>query len=220
MFRSLVPFALVLVGCSGTDPLDGGQYGEEAGASCAPQSSSPLAADEVSALGFAPQAMLDLVGPAQTVPLTWADGSVTDLTLEVTVDGAMELVDYELEESEGDGTAAPAIELGCADLVEIEVRFRFSTADGLLDEEMSARLTSADGQTAGLTVDLDRISGTLDPWAFAPEGNDWDELRAWMMADWSAAGPSGVIDGQGSGTDGDLAFAESVTLAAWGAASE
>ncbi len=212
MVRWFVPF--VMVGCAGTEPLDGGQYGEE-GTRCEAVSRAPLAADEVSALGFAPQDLLALVGPPETVTLTWAEGGTTELALEVVADGAMELVDYELATEDG---SEPAIDLGCADLVELEVTFSFATADGVLDESVATRLASADGLVASAWVDLDEPRGTFDAWDYAPAGNDWDDLRAWVAAEWSTAGASGVVEGQGSGTDGDVAFAEMLPIGSWGSA--
>ncbi len=64
------------------------------------------------------------------------------------------------------------------------------------------------------------MDGTFDPWDYAPANNDWDEVRAWITASWTAAGASGVIAGQGSGTDGEVAFAEALDIASWGEAAE
>lgn len=233
MRRIFVVLSLGAVACDlgAADPNDGGQFGEEAGARCEAVGATPLGADEVSALGFAPQALLDLAVGTHADTLAWAQlGTTTGVTLTVSHDGgAMELVDYEVVSEGGSGGMEPAIEpaLFCADQVEIEVAVSLTTDDGAFAESWTVRLAAAEAARASFSRELDAVSGTFDPWDHAPAGNTYDTMRAWVDVAFDAAGASGVISGQGEGVEGgdrmdpdSVAYAESVDIGSWGAPRE
>lgn len=218
----LVPLVLTTACTLGTDPDDGGQIGEESGARCEAVGSTPLAVDEESSLGFAPQALIDLAVGSTTSPLAWTDGTSTTLHEDVVVTGAMELVDYEVVDTgTGNGTAtAMEMSLWCPDQVEIEVTLALSSDDGRLAESVETRIRAAEAGQVTAWMSLDQPQGTFDAWDFAPASNDYDDLRAWVDLTWDSAGPAGTVHGQGSGTDGDVAFAENLDIGSWGAESE
>ncbi|MCA9490557.1 MAG: hypothetical protein KC621_11565 [Myxococcales bacterium] len=218
----LVPLVLTTACTLGTDPNDGGQIGEESGSRCEAVGHTPLAVDEESALGFAPQALVDLAVGSTTSTLTWADGASTTLHEDVVVTGAMELVDYEVvETATGNGGSTP-MEMAswCPDQVEIEVTLGLTTDDGRFAESVATRLTASEATLVNASLSLDQPQGTFDAWDFAPANNDYDDLRAWIDLSWTDAGPAGVVQGQGEGTDGEVAFAENVEIGRWGAESE
>lgn len=218
----LVPLVLTTACTLGTDPDDGGQIGEESGARCEAVGRTALAVDEESALGFAPQALVDLAVGSTTSTLDWADGTSTPLVEDVVVTGAMELVDYEvIDTGTGDGTqTAMEMALWCPDQVEIEVTLSLTTDDGRLAESVATRLQASEVDLVTAWMTLDQPQGTFDAWDFAPAGNDYDDMRAWIDLTWDASGASGVVHGQGEGTDGDTAFAENVDIGSWGVVEE
>lgn len=220
MHRWLLVAVALSTGCSiGTDPNDGGQIGEESGARCEAQSHTALTVDEVSELGFAPQALVDLAVGSTMSTLSWADGTSTDLTEEVVVSGAMEFVHYEVvDDGTGDGQTAMEMAMWCPDQVEIEVVLSLDTADGRFAEAIPTRIVASAEDQVTATLSLDAVDGTFDPWDFAPEGNDYDAVRAWVDLAWDANGPSGVVSGQGEGVDGEVAFAEAIDIGSWSGA--
>lgn len=214
-----IPFlAMVATACVIGEPRpdDGGQFGEE-GAACVAVERTALALDEESALGFAPQALLDAAAGEHAATLTWASGGSTPVAIGVEhAGGAVELVDYEYLTADGEPSA---MEMGCADLVEIEVDVTFATEDGAFAEAWAGRITSALEGEAGFAHDLDAVAGTFDPWDHAPAGSDYDEMRAWVSIRFASGVASGAVDGQGSGVVGDpddpesAAYAENVAIA-------
>ena len=214
---------VVATGCVFEErPDDGGQFGEE-GAACVAVERTALALDEASALGFAPQSLLDAAAGEHSATLTWSDGGATPLAISVTpvAGGAIELVDYEFLDEDGEPSA---MEMGCADLVEIEVDVTFATEDGAFAEAWSGRLTSPLADAADLWHDLDAVAGSFDPWDHAPAGNTYDEVRAWVSITFAAGDASGAVSGQGSGTEGDpsdpdsVAYAENLEIGRFGPA--
>lgn len=207
---------LLLAACA-VDPRpdDGGQFGEENGAGCVPVERTPLAPGEVSPLGFAPDAVASLLAPAE-VPLAWADGAATSLALAPTPDGPAEFVVYAWETG---GAAEPAA-TDCPDRVELPYRIGFATGDGAFDELLAVRVGAVAAARAEAYAALGDPAGTFDVDRFAPQDNDYEEVAVHLTLGFSATGPDGVVSGQGSGREGDVAFSEQFPIATWGAAAE
>ncbi|MBX2802576.1 MAG: hypothetical protein KTR31_33155 [Myxococcales bacterium] len=209
--------ALALMGCDPDAINPGGQIGSETGAECKRVDGTSLALDEVSSLGFSPQEMLDLAAGTHVYTLRYGQlGTETELTVDVTHDtGAVEWVDYEVVYPDNGDTVLSEPALDCGDQVEIEIELGFSTADGAFAEVFDVRLQAAYAGEASVWQDLEQLSGSFDPWDHAPAGNDFDDMRAWLSATFEEGRSSGRIDGQGSGEDGEVAFAQSVDVGSW-----
>jgi hypothetical protein len=220
--RGWFGLAAFAIGCTGGGWNDGGQFGEEGGARCEEASRTQLAADETSPLGFAPQAILDLLVGPRDETLTWASGGSTPLALEVVPDGDYAYVEQEFV-SDGSG-AEPA--LGCPNLVVVEGELTFATEDGAFDEHLPVVVQAESAALASLYDPLEQLAGAFDPWDHVPAGSDYDEARAWLEVSFDAAGASGVIEGQGSGVVGDpndpdsTAYAEGFEVASFGGSAE
>lgn len=193
------------IGCVGTTPPnDDGQFGEEAGARCDVVTRTPLALDEVSPLGFTAQSVLDLAEGTHPGTLTWLEaGGSSPLTLTVAQAGAIEYVEQAVVTTGTGSGEEPALSLWCPNLVSVGVDIGFVTDDGVFAEQWLGALTSdVEGQT-GFDRTLEDLAGTFDPWDHIPADTDFDEVTAWLEVSFDASGPSGLIHGQGSGTDGD-----------------
>lgn len=172
--------------------------------------------DEVSELGFAPQAVVDLALGEHEGTVTWDRGSDAAISLSVSQVGEARFVDSEVEVPDG---PVNDIWVECPDRVEVDVLVELSTDDGWFDESFELALISFDGELASFEqeLDLDELVGSFDiePDVASP---DYDELRAWVSADFDELGVVGVFEGQASGSedceDGDecSAWAEMVAI--------
>lgn len=131
--------ALTALGC-GT----GGQTGEETQGTCE-ESSTVIAMDAASPLGFSPKDMLDLVGDVSTAILRWQqtpdliygpESGQTSLTL--TLRRAVEARFVESRARTGQELAMPI----CQNRIEVTVEESVSTTGGALDETFGAALVA------------------------------------------------------------------------------
>lgn len=189
---------LVAVGCveGRARPGDGGQFGEESGAACKPQTETPLAWDEVSAAGLTAQELADLVAAEFTAPLTWADATSTALSVAATAPANPRFVDYEWED-DGSGIE-PA--MTCVDVVAIDVALAVTTDDGALAESVAVTLESAVATDVTAWIDLDAPSGSFRAADWAD--GDYDDVWADLELSFGGAGISGAIHGYGEKTEG------------------
>lgn len=193
-----------LVGCA----LDGGQSGEE-GARCEASSSTTLARDEVSPLGFTPAEVLAFTEGTHVGELVWADGPTTDVTVSVTFEGgSIAFVDYEVVTDDG---AEPAAEIGCADLVEVEERVAVVSADGAFDESFTVVLGAASADAMTGVHALDDVNGTFTVGDHV-DVSDYDAVSAWLDLRFDASGSSGTVAAQGT-IEGDPDDPESTSSA-------
>jgi hypothetical protein len=206
--------AVCATGCLVERSDDGGQFGEESGSECKAVAHTPLADDEVSPLGFSPDELRALV-PESSLPFDWADGGATTLTLTPEAVGPVEYVEYRVVQT-GSGGAEPALTRWCPNQVELGYQLGFHTTDGAFDEVWSLRIVGDTAARARAFVSTENFSGTFDAAAFAPLGNDYEAISVGVDLAWSGLGPSGMVWGQGSGTDGDVAFAEQFAVGSWG----
>jgi len=168
---------LVATACTPVDEPDpnlGGQFGEETGDKCELTDEVDLDWDEESPLGFTPNDLAALVVGDSSGTLTWADGAQADYASSIA-EGSSAF--YRVYEQVDDGSGAE-IDYGCGTVVAIELSMQFSSDDGALDESWDLTLESGYTDVAGLTVELDDVSGGLDISAFATETYDevWADL--------------------------------------------
>lgn len=205
-------FALSLfaVACVATPPDDGTpEPGDDPAASgCAAVSEQALGADEESPAGFSAAVALEAALGAHSVAVAWADGAGGVLELEVTQAGAPAWVDYEVLP---DGSGA-MIEIGCLDALEVPVQLLATSDDGRVALDVSARLL-ADADGGSVWVD---VSDDVDLAPFVPAGATYDDVRGFLSLRFDAAGVTGSLDGQGSGSNGNTAYAESFAVATLG----
>lgn len=206
---------LLLLACT-TESLDppGGQSGEE-DFGCLPQGSTPVGLDEVSPLGVSPAELLAVAEGRHLAGLSWAAGGETELELDVDPGAAIAWVDYEYE---SDGSMA--IEIGCADALEIDADLGFVTADGGFAEAFATTLQAVDatGLSWSASLGLDDVAGSYDAAEIDQERyNDGVDLH--FSGSFTEAGSSGTVDGQGMGHEGEgddgIAFAEAFEVASW-----
>lgn len=210
----------VLVGCAGK--TKGDTVGE--GSSC-DETRAPLALDEVSPLGFSAAELLARLPASETVPLTYSDASVTELTLTYAPAASAEFVD--LEPKPSDGSIETLMYAVCEDLVEVGVDVTLSTADGLFDEALEAPLRAMALDTASMRAELplDAMGGTFSIDAFTDE-TAYTDASAWALIVLGDGATTGDLHGQVSGggdcEEGEVctAWAADVPIGTWGAAAE
>ncbi|MEQ1507007.1 MAG: hypothetical protein ABMB14_32565 [Myxococcota bacterium] len=201
-------------GCAvGSDPLDGGQFGEESGARCEVATRTPLGRDEASALGFSPADVLAYAEGTHAATLAYTAGGSTGLTVEVAQTGALEYLEQHVVSGDGGGGAQTEAALFCPNVVSLGVTLGFATDDGAFAESWEVALLAEAADRVTLYQDLDAVAGTFDVWDHAPDPNDFDDATAWLELALDAAGATGIVHGQGSGTDGDVAFAQNFDVA-------
>lgn len=196
----------------------GGQTGEE-GASCDPVATTVLAMTDTSALGFSGADVMAVAGGSHRADLTWQVGGQTPLTVSVTGDGTVALVDYAIVGNTGNEAA-----LDCEDQLELGVAVTVATDDGGFDESFTAVLGArlADDARVSQLLDLGAMGGTYAVTSEIDQSR-FDEVRAWIDMAFDSGGWRGTVSGQGAGTDPndpDVAFAESFDIARWNATDD
>ena len=217
--------ALVLsaIALSTLTACDDEKSGTADGLSCE-ESRAEVALDEVTALGFSAAEVAAYAEGEHVETLAWTrDGSTTGLTITVTLSGeTANYVDSEPADTEGDTGAMPVEYDMCADYLEIPVTVSVITEDGAFNESWSTTLQAAAAASASLYHEFDPLAmtGTYDITLDNTEP-DYDELRAFFDASFSAEGTQGAISGQVSGSedceDGDdcSAWAGFLDIASW-----
>ena len=208
----------VVAGCGlGGKDLETGPYCED--------TPTVVALDEVTDLGFAAQALVDLAQGDHTETFTWArDDSTTPLSLTVTHGGGeARFVDSTAVYPDGGGES-PAIGVICEDRVEVDVDLQFATDDGAFDEAWALAIWGVESDTATFRQDLDPdgLGGSYD---MADDIGDeaYDDRSLWVGGAFALEGASGEVMGQISGSEdcdaGDTctAWAASVSVGSWGA---
>jgi len=199
----------------------GDQIGAEATVGCLPQTKTPLALDEASVLGFSGQQVLDKVAGEHVVTLKWSDEAQRQLTqsqliVTVTYDkGRVEYRDNEWhsDTSGGQEQSMIGIETDCPDTVEVDVQIMFHSEDGTFAETFDGTLVATSAEVVRWDQPLESLNGSFDASAFVPQGTRYDELRAWVGANFSDGVLSGVIEGQTSYVDEVVATAQQVPIA-------
>ncbi len=226
----LSSIALLVVACTGgsgpddptnpsdpSDPSDPTNPSDPTGLSEGPSceaTETEVTLDEVTALGFAAQAIVDLADGEHLSTMVWQDDGSSGLTVTATLEGRVLFVDEEAVYPTGSGEA-PAIGVVCEDYVAIEGTLRVATADGLLDETMDVTFRSMSGLVvdAGGALDPDDLTGSLVFDDFHEEV-DYDARSMLLNARFDSEGTSGEVAGSVQGT-GDCEDDEECT--AWAA---
>jgi hypothetical protein len=219
MHRTLPALLLVLAACPGSGRDDSAS---EAGFSCE-ATPSVLAIDEVSALGFSGAEVLALAQGTHESVLENADGTSSPLTVSVIYDkGEVRFMDSEPVD---DGSGIE-FAIGCTDWVEVDVSVSFSTADGAFAETWLLPVTAMDSSTASFSEDgtPDSFSGSIDFSAMLGEPGSYDDASVFVEGAFDAVGPSGEIDLQTTGHEGEgddgVSWANIDIFATWGSTSE
>ena len=212
----LLVASTALSACSDPETSAGGQIGGEA-AQCKAVTTTPLPMDQASVLGFSGADVMALAGGDHTATLTWAKGGTTDVTVSVATT-APEARYLDMEYVDDGSGIEPAI--GCADVVEVDVTFGFTTADGAFAESWASKIQAPSATEASFyrELDLGGLAGSyavteVDPAAF-------DEVRAFLDATFDATGAHGTVSGQailnGDASDPDsTASAQMFDIASW-----
>lgn len=208
-------FFTLMAELSACAPSGGGQVGEENFA-CLSVEDTVLDPSQESPLGFAAEQILSAISGTHQLPLTWADGGATSLTLELSSAGAITFQDREWVDSET-GTEAPQ-EIGledCEDVVEIEMLLGLQTDDGGLNESWSVRVLATSANNATTTYAFDAVTGSLDIASYALE-QDVDAVSAYVDVEFVSGVPSGSISGQSESSDGATVSSTGFEIATFG----
>ena len=204
-----------LVGCTGVDPFDGGQSGEE-GIQCGAIATTELGADEASVLGFGRTEVAALTEGAHATTLRYEAGGESALTLSVTLGDARFLDMDWIDDGTGE-LATPATEIGCADVVEVDASVGFSTEDGGFDETWDTALSAPMAELANFWVelDLDALGGSF---VYTPD-DTYEAITAYAQGSFDTSGATGEISAtgqqsEGSGDDGTVS-ATNLSVASW-----
>lgn len=211
----LAIFTTLCAACTVADlPADGGQSGEES-IFCGAVSSTALADDEASVLGFGRAEIDALAGGAHAGSLAYEAGGSSPLSLTVTLGGAV-FQDMEWVDDSG-AEATPTTEMACADLVSVEATVVFSTEDGAFAESWDTDVEAAMAESASFWVDLD-LDALGGSFTYTPDAA-YDEVNAWADATFDSGGAHGEIAGQGVQSTGDgpddTVSATSLAIASW-----
>jgi hypothetical protein len=155
--------AALLVGVTG---CAGGQTGEEETASCV-ETSTELAADEVSSLGFSPNDVRNFIEGTHGASFEWQpspkpygpESGPSELTLGVTSLGTSRFV-----ERQPNTVATASQEAGscCPEGVQLDVRIQLRTSGGALNETFNAVIEAQRASSASLMVLLaPELQGSL-----------------------------------------------------------
>jgi len=228
--------AASLLGALGFGACLGGQTGGETGVAAqnhdeqdtysgpgCEEASSTLEPDEVSPLGFGAADVLALLGESMTTPMVWLDTAA--LQVEVNVEpGPSELTITLLDSSnprfvevnpvdpEGDTELMPAS--SCLDRVDVDVTLYLATADGALDETVSATLHATDADFVDLIVPLDP-AGLTGTFRASPVSSAAALEGFALHTTYQPAGVSGDLSATLTETDGEVASASMIRFAEW-----
>lgn len=191
------------------------------------ETSSVLALDEVSTLGFSANDLIQLAAGTHQETLLYQDGTTTGLTLTLEyLDGEVRFVDSEPAESES-GQEADLIAPYCEDRLEVAVRVTFATDDGAFNEQWQDVLSAT-------TVDSATVNATFSPTGLTgsyvlevpADSQDYDEAKLFIDATFTAGATQGTVDAQVSGSNEDTAdgdgdaWAALIPIATWPASAE
>ena len=181
MRTPIIAVTLLSAACNVTDtgnPVDtGGEPSGNAG-SCE-EVETVITPDELTPLGFSAADVLGVAGGRHTETLAWLQGGLatssggepTQVEVNVDFDGSARFIESSPRQSLG-GSGSAADFAICNDRVELDATLTVSTADGALDETVSAvlRAETARLATASFSIPSDELSGDLKVNVNAPDG--------------------------------------------------
>jgi hypothetical protein len=185
----------LLTGCSGSPdgPQAGGQFGSESSSGCLAVSTTMLPMAEASVLGFSGADLMALVGGDHAATLAWAKGGSTEATVSVNTQATE--ARYLDREWTDDGSGIE-LAMDCPDVLEVDVIVGFTTADGAFRESWTSKIMAPTAAQASFFQELDlaALGGSYQVTEVNPA--EFDEVRAFLDADFDAEGVHGRIDGQ------------------------
>ena len=144
---------------------------------------SAVAADEVTALGFSANDVLTaLTGPFSASAEWYDTHTTTTLSLAVSGDGDATFYDREVAVDTGSGGLGGGADPQCSDELEVPVAIAFSTADGGFDEHISSSVFATDLSSLSVGGDLDwtALGGSFTITSLDP--SDWDTVTLSLEA--------------------------------------
>ena len=114
----------------------------------------------------------------------------------------------------------PSIGVECSDYVAVDGILNLQSDDGQLNEALSLTISLTENDIADLSsaffveLDADALDGTLALSNYLST-SDYDVARLFLSGEVVDGSLSGVLYAQGEGTSGDMAFADSTTIAAF-----
>lgn len=214
--RRTLLLALTL-GLGACAPSGGGQVGEET-LVCQSVQDTVLDALEESPLGFVAEEVLGAVSGTHLTPLTWVDGTGTQLTLSLGQVGEITFEDREWVDSETGEETAPETELGlgdCDDVVVLDMQLGLVTDDGRLDESWPVSVVATSAARAEISYAFSAVSGSLELSHFAPEGVV-DGISSYVDVEFADGNLSGRISGQVEDSNGDSVSSRGFDIAVFG----
>lgn len=183
---------------------------------------TPLAFDEVSALGFSGAQLAAAIGSSASAPLAWVDPASTS-TLELSLAWSSDVTFVDLEEATppDDATSIADIAVICDDYVVVGATLGLTSADGLLAESFAVDLAATDAAGASFFLDLEKADFSHPEIFAAAEDPGADSQHPRMGGSFSAGGGSQgelswIAEGSGDGT----AWQSQSPVATWGAEAE
>ena len=232
--------ALILVAAIGTFGCAGGQSGGELGADDGTggggtvesggcdETSSALAPNEASPLGFAAEDILAFAAGTFDATMTYLpddqefvlvdltpDSVTTNLTVTVESKGAAAFVVSEPQVQTGGGLLIDMAS-SCQDYVAIDVSVQIRTDDGAFDETLDGQLVAYDASHATLSIPLDlaALTGSFAVEVVEPQGGETVQTTAEIVL-----GPgifAGEISGMVQVIGPQVAQAGGTTYGRWG----
>jgi hypothetical protein len=138
----------------------------------------------------------------------------SELTLTILDSTNPRYVEVSPKEPDGDTAIEPAPV--CPDRVDVDVTLRITTADGALDETVSATLHATEAELVELVVPLDptSLTGTFR----ATPSNSTAELEGFALrTTYDPTGTNGELSASLTEIDGEVAMATLIRFAEWNA---
>ena len=181
------------------------------------ESRAVITADEVTALGFSAQEILDFAALEHAATLEHTTGDVAAMTLNVRhLDSDIEYVTLTEATPPEDAGSIAAIAVICDDYVSIPVSIDAASDDGALDVTWSVTLTALSTQRADFSFD-EAVEAYEDGFDLA--GLDRGDLDREVISISGAFSPemgaTGEIMHVSEGSDEQTAWQAMVQLAAW-----
>ncbi len=198
---------------------DNGQVGEET-VFCEVYASESLQPQQNSALGFSPATISSFVSGMHNGTLRWASAEEGDFSITMEFTGTANFLSRAFGGEPSDDGIEPQFDLGCPDVVDLEMMVTLVSNDGRLNESWLVHLLAPSSVEASFSRELDELAGSLDIVSFAPSD---DAVRysvnvdvAFQDGSLPGSPVSGRIVGQSENQDtGDTVSATSFDIASF-----
>lgn len=176
--------------------------------------------DEETPIGITGSDLVDSLPQSTTVGIGWSGGSSDVLTWGFSADSdSLRFVSSEAVYPEPEpGQDVPSIAVDCPDYVAVDGIINLQSDDGQLNEAIALTIAlneyDLDDMAANFSIELDpdALGGTLSLSDYL-DISAYDSVRIFLYGEIIGGVLTGELSAQGEGTDGDMAFAENVTLA-------